>query len=423
MDESYSFIKETRKKKPEDKSVWIRRGLILCGMAVGAGILAALVFVLSVPVFQNLLGKTPDEPEKIEMSAVTASSSEENEEEEKAKTEDKAETVRSPEDEQKEAMNQFRKVYQEMMDTAKAQQASMTEVIGITSQMDYFNHNYENRQSVSGLLVAESQSVLYCLTENRGLKKAEKIQVIFGDGSKVTAELKATDSETGLAILSINRSDIRDDTWNYIEIARFCNSNSLRMGIPVIAVGSVSGMGDSMEYGIITSMNNTISFWDTGYNVLTTDMIGNSAGSGVLINLQGEVVGIINQNLGEESQNLITAIPVKQLNALIEDMINGKAQIRIGIKGQAVSSDISAVAGIPRGLLVSAVDQESPAMYAGIKELDVITAVDGVQVDDLASYQRAVAALAADQEVKVEAMRMGKENYEEITFRLKPETK
>lgn len=416
--EVYSFIKETRKKKPEDGKTWIKRILAVACLAIAAGLLAGLMFVLSVPVFQKLISKTVKEEEKIEMAAVAASSEEEEEE-----VDNTTPIVITKEEEPEDLLKTYSKTYQEIAEVAKTAQNSMVEVIGITNQLDYFNNDYENRQSVSGLLVAESQTSLYCLTENRNLKKAESIQVIFGNGSRANAEFKASDKETNLAILSINRADLEDNTWNSISIASFGNYNTLRLGSPVIAVGSIAGLGDSMEYGIITSMKNTVSFWDVNYNVLTTDMIGNSLGSGCIINLQGEVLGIISQNLSTDNQNLLTAIPVKQLNTLIETLINDKAQIRVGIKGQTVSSDISETSGIPRGVLVSAVEAESPAMYAGIKELDVITAVAGEEVENFQSYQRIVSSLSEGAEITVNAMRMGKETYEEISFQLKPETK
>lgn len=417
---SYSFIKETRKKKPVDRTVWFKRALITAGFAIAAGILMGLMFVLSVPVFQTLLNKSVSGPEKIEMATVTASSEEVDSDEE----DEEQEAVEiTPEDEEAMALSQYSTLYQRMTDVAKTAQKSMVEVIGITSQLDYFNNDYENRQSVSGLIVGESQTSLYCLTENRNLKKSEQIQVIFCNGSRANAEFKTYDKETNLAIIAINRSDIEDSTWNNIAIAPFGNNNTLRQGSPVIAVGNTVGLGDSIEYGFITSMKNTVSLWDVTYSVLTTDMIGDSSGSGCIINVKGEVVGVISQNLSSDNQNLITAIPIKQLTTLVENLIQGVPQIRIGIKGQTVSSDISETSGIPRGVLVSAVDTESPAMYAGIKELDVITAVNGQEVDSFKSYQRIIATLPEGVEITVNAMRMGKETYEEISFQLKPEIK
>ncbi len=420
-EDDFQVIKETRKKKPEDYSRLGRKILITAFLAVFAGVLAAFLFVLCVPLFQKITGTTVNQTEKVEI----ASSSEEETEEEAQTEEEEAETEEEAlqEEEEQSALEQYTAAYQEMAEAAKTAEASMVEVIGITSSLDYFNHDYENSQSLSGLLVAESSTNLYCLVESGSLKKAEEIQVIFCDGSRLGAEYKASDSETGLAILSINRSEISDATWNSIGIASFGNYSSLGRGTPIIAVGSILGRGDSIEYGFVTSTDNIVSLWDVNYNVITTDLLGSTSGSGCLLNLKGEVVGFLNQNIGSEEENLVAAIPVKQLSSLIEDLINDVPQIRIGIKGQTVTSDISESSGIPRGVLVTEVDSESPAMYAGIKELDVITAVDGENVDSFQAYSRIIAALAEGEEVQVDAMRMGKENYEEISFQLKPETK
>ncbi len=431
-EDSYRFIKETRKEKPEDRRRLVKRLLITAGTAAGAGLIAAAVFAASVPVFSNLFGNSGSQEEKVEISVSSSSAESETAEGETGAAEGQtaetaAETEESAAETEEEtaesAVADYKTVYQGMADVAESVECSMVEVIGITSSLDYFNHDYENRQSLSGLLVAESGTTLYCLAESRNLKKAESIQIIFCDGKRVSAEFLASDSETDLAVLAISRSDIEDDTWNAISIATFGNYSSLKQGTPVIALGSIFGTGDSMEYGFVTSVNTTVSFWDVNYNVITTDMAGSSSGSGCLLNLDGEVVGFIDQNVSSEDQNLVTAIPMKQLSSMMEDLINDVPQIRIGIKGQTVDSEISESSGIPQGVLVSDVDQESPAMYAGIKALDVITAIDGETVSSYQDYRRIIASLAEGVEVQVEAMRMGKETYEEISFQLKPETK
>ncbi len=414
-DESYSFIKETRKKMPVGRSFWCRRILITAVLAIAAGLLAGLTCVLSIPLFRDLLGDYGRETEVIEIAAVTASS---EEEEVEAAEEEKEEQV-----EEVDVLGQYRETYQEMAEIADSVRNSMVEVIGITSSLDYFNHDYENQQSLSGLIAAESQTSLYCLVENRNLKKAEKIQVIFSDGSRVTAEFKASDSETNLAVLVVNRVDIEDEVWNTISIAPFGNYSTLKQGTPVIAVGNIMGLGEGVEYGFLTSVENTVSLWDVNYNVLLTDMIGSSTGSGCLVNLNGEVVGMINQSIASEDQNLVTALPTKQLNTLIQELINDEQQVRFGIKGQTVTDDISDSSGIPTGVLVTEVQQESPAMFAGIKELDVIIAVNGESTDTFQAFRRIISGLSSDEEITVDAMRMGKENYEEISFQLKVETK
>ncbi|MDO4617500.1 MAG: PDZ domain-containing protein [Lachnospiraceae bacterium] len=437
-DDEYYFIKETRKKKPEDRQVWIRRILITAVMAAGAGLLAALLFAVSVPWFQKLLGSSLNGSEKVEIAGISSSSEEESEEElsegaengeeviedaEHTSDENAGEAVKEPAEEEEHFLEDYSRIYQEMAAVAENVECSMVEVIGVTGNLDYFNHDYENRQSLSGLLVAESSSSLYCLAENRSLKKADSIQVIFCDGERVNAEFVTSDPETDLAVLSISRSEIGDSTWNTIRTASLGNYSTLQQGTPIIALGSIHGLGDSLEYGFVTSSDHTISFWDVNYNVIVTDMAGSSSGSGCLVNLQGEVVGFLNQNISSGECQLVTAIPVKQLSSLIEDLINEVPQIRIGIKGQTVTEAISDSAGIPRGVLVTEVEQESPAMYAGLKELDVITAVNGEELKSFRDYRRVIAALQEGAEVQVDAMRMGKETYESITFRLKPETK
>lgn len=427
--EPYSFMRETRKKRPVDKKIWIRRALITAAFSICAGLLAAFVFALTEPKFQKLLHGDTVEREQIEMASVSASSVEETdsenvEKEKEPELVDPVEFQEEMEEQMKEtALQQYKDYFNGMMDTAREAGHSMVDVITISSQMDYFNHNYENQQQISGLLIAESKSKLFCLTENRNLKDAEEIRLIFWDGSIAKAKFHSYDVETGLAILSIKRSDLSENTLGAIRIAELGNSTVIRQGDPVIAVGSLMGLGGSMEYGIITTMKNSVSLWDVNYDIFITDMVGSSSGSGVLLNVDGEVVGVILQRFSPDNQNMLTAIPSRQLNGLIEGLLNETPQIRIGIKGQTVDSVISESSGIPKGILVTEVDPESPAMYAGIKEYDVITGVAGQEISTFAQYQRVIGELEAGAEVQVNAMRMGKEAYEEISFQLIPGTK
>ena len=107
------------------------------------------------------------------------------------------------------------------------------------------------------------------------------------------------------------------------------------------------GYSDSVAYGVITSVTNKISTLDTEYNLLTTDINGSGEGSGVLINLDGEIIGIIAQSYSTEDKDIITALAVSQIKDLIESLSNDEARPYIGIKGQDVTAQISHRTGIP----------------------------------------------------------------------------
>ena len=115
---------------------------------------------------------------------------------------------------------------------------------------------------------------------------------------------------------------------------------------------------------------------DSEYHLLTTDIMGNSEGSGVLVNLDGKIVGVIAQSFsGEADTGVVTALSISDLRKLIEQLSNNEDLIYLGVRGQDISSSLAQKTGIPTGIYVNSVEEDSPAMNAGIQNGDVIVKV------------------------------------------------
>ena len=135
------------------------------------------------------------------------------------------------------------------------------------------------------------------------------------------------------------------------------------------------------------------------------------------MNLDGEIVGIIAQSYStSENKNIVTGLAISQIKELIERLSNDEAQAYIGIRGQDVTAEISERTGIPKGVLVTSVQADSPAMLSGIKEYDVIVRVGDTEVSTIREYFNSLKELTPGQTVTVAAMRMGAEGYVEVTF-------
>lgn len=160
---------------------------------------------------------------------------------------------------------------------------------------------------------------------------------------------------TGIAILNVKRSDIEESTLGRIKVAVLGNSLQTTRGSIVLALGSPLGTTFSILTGNITSTSNSISTFDANYNVLTTDIVGSSQGSGVLVNLSGEVVGIVMQNYSSGDENTLTAISVSQLKDIIEKLSNGQDIPYLGLKLTSVTSDIEKEFDIPKGVYIKSV--------------------------------------------------------------------
>ena len=261
----------------------------------------------------------------------------------------------------------------------------------------------------------------YNVTTIQGAKCLHDFK-IFGlcNGDIFDANYLSHDADTGLTILKVSKSLIGEETLSAIAIAPIGSSSFVEKGEPVIAIGSPLGYSDSVAFGVVTSVTNRISAVDTQYNVLTTDILGSSGGSGILVNLNGNVVGIISQQYSPPDMNVVTALGISEIRQLIETLSNNEKRVYVGIKGQNVTADISERTGIPVGIYITSVEEDSPAFASGLKESDVIIAINGEPISAMRGYTGTIANLTPGREAVFTAMRKGTEGYAEVEFRVTP---
>ena len=168
----------------------------------------------------------------------------------------------------------------------------------------------------------------------------------------------------------------------------------------------------SILTGNITSSNNTISTIDANYNIFTTDIVASENGSGVLINVKGEVIGLVMQDYSRQGdENTLTAVSISDVKTLIEKLSNGKEVAYLGLGISTVTSEIEKAYDIPRGVYIKEVKMDSPAMAAGIQSGDVIVEMDGIAVYDEATYERKMSQVKPGDNVKLIIKRQSNNGY------------
>lgn len=441
-------MKESIKKQPPD---WKKIVLLIAGwlaLAALGGLVAAAVFAVTEPKIAEAVtreelpakvdipgdedpnsGQEPDETitassasasvdssgsgSEISSSTVDSSTSESSVSEstvsESTEENGAAEGTES-------SLKNYEALYQDMLGVTEKPKRALVTVIGITNQMDYFNQNYENQQQISGLIVADNGQDLFILTEYRIVENVERIQVTFWDETMVDATYQRHDPSTGLTIVKVDESKLDEETRDGLAVAPLGSSYLVSQGDPVVAVGSPVGYSNSIAYGVVTSVTNKISALDNEYNLLTTDILGSTDGSGILVNLDGEIVGIIAQSYSAKGNNVVTGIAISQIKKLIENLSNNVSRAYIGIRGQDVTEELSDKTGIPKGVLISRVADDSPAMMAGMKEYDVIVKLGEHKVETIKQYHEQLGKYSTGDVVTVTAMRKGAEGYAEMTF-------
>ncbi|MBQ6888224.1 MAG: PDZ domain-containing protein [Lachnospiraceae bacterium] len=375
------FMSERIKERPVNKKKLLRRTIITASMAVIFGLIACLTFLVLEPVFSNWL-YPEEEPEIIELPDATDEMLPEDMlTEEEIQIEEETEV--KLEEEQIEQilsgvqldLEDYKEIYESLGSLAKEAEKSVATVTSVTSDVDWFNNTYENKGVTSGLVIADNGRELLILAEKKVIENGETILVTFWNGTQAEATVKQSDANTGLAVIAIPLSGIDRETRDNMVYANLGSSFSKSIvGSPVIAVGSPLGNSNSVCYGVVTSMGTPIHLNDANYYLMTTDIYGSINASGILINLQGQVIGILNNSYNSsDTENLVSAIGISDLKKVIEKLSNGQELSYLGVYGTDVTMEAQQQLGVPRGAYVTSIALDSPAMNYGIQSGDVIT--------------------------------------------------
>ena len=405
-DAEFSFMKEKIKEQPLYRNPWLRRiaTAVICGFLFALAAVAVWAFVLPWVRFRT---------EKQEVKQFELPAEETTVEEDVTETEEESpiyitETVSME-------VEDYRKLYQQLMQLGNQVEKSLVNIAAVSTDTDWFDETYTTQNSVCGTVVGDNGVELLILTEYAEISNGDQLLVTFFDHTTASGTLKKYDRNTGLAVVSVNLGDIEDGTRELVQGVEVGSSRSVRSGEPVIAVGSPLGTNYSILTGNITSTNNVISTIDNNYTVFTTDIVGSSSGSGVIINVNGEVIGLVMQDYGnEEDQTTLTALSISELKQLIEKLSNNQDIPYIGLGLTTVSAATAKEYDIPKGAYIKEVKMDSPALAAGLQSGDVITEMDGEAVYTVDSYESKLLALKPGDEVEIVVQRQGAEKYEEI---------
>lgn len=421
------FMKETIKQRPINRRKLVRRTLLTAAMAVVFGMVACFTFLLLEPVISNRLY-----PEEEPQTVVLVEETEENEVLPEDMIADESQMHPTPTPSPQPAVlgdeqiarllsemelgsEDYMTLFANMKDMAREAERSVVTVVGVTSDVGWLVNEYESEGAVAGAVVADNGKELLILANVSSIKDADSLKVIFADGEEYPAAIKKGDSNTGLAVLSISKVAMLSSTLESTGTVVLGTSGSNLVGSPVIALGRPTGTEGSLCYGNITSTGNPIRLPDSNYRYITTDIYGSSNASGVLINLRGQVVGIIDMAYNaSDMKNLVSAIGISDLKKLVESLSNDRDIAYFGVYGVDVTEEVGEEMGVPPGAYIMEIDMDSPAMDAGIQSGDVITKINETEVLE---YQDLVKALLLEQPestITVHLMRQGPENYMEM---------
>lgn len=258
----------------------------------------------------------------------------------------------------------------------------------------------------SGFIIDKEKG--YVVTNNHVVKDADEVRVTFHDDSTVEAEVIGRDEKTDLAVLKVEITD------QAVEEVPLGNSDKVRVGDWVMAIGNPFGLGGTVTVGIISARQRDINAGPYDDFLQTDASINRGNSGGPMFNLDGEVIGINTAIFSPSggSVGIGFAIPSSLARPVIDQIIEFGHTRRgwLGVRIQTVTDEIAESLGLDRakGALVASVSDKSPAGIAGIEAGDIILSFNGHPVDQMRHLPRLVAETRIDSTVKVDVWRNGK---------------
>lgn len=393
-EEEYSFLQEIIKDEAGDQAKWKHDVLRRIQLGLIFGLVACFTFFACKPWVEKRFEEDPTE--------VTIPQDEQQEEDQTQQEEEQVQ-------EQKTVLTT--ETYQEMLNNLKQVSGevrkSVVEIQGAVTEEEFSKDQEDKEKSISGMIVADNGQELLILAGELPVKDAKIIRVTFSGDNQCDAILKSRDAGLGLCVYAVQRKNIADDVWAQIETATLGGSKVVSEGDTVIAVGKLYGCDTIAGYGVIESGENYLDKADGQYQTIYTDVAGDISGSGVLVNIRGEVIGIINTSVRTDDQtNKISGYGISDIKDVIELLSNGKNVPYLGVPGVEVSSEMQGQ-GIPQGVYVKEVDAGSPAMAAGIQSGDIITNIADTDIINLLGYHNTLMKQNVGDKILVRGKRQG----------------
>jgi len=295
----------------------------------------------------------------------------------------------------------------------------------VNSSHDIFGRRTEQVQvgAGSGIIIGQSNKELLIVTNEHVIADARRIFVTLDDGSELEAELKGSDINSDLAVLSIKMSQLTKDTKAHIRIASLGDSEKLQTGAMTIAIGNALGYGQSTTVGYVSATERTITINNVERKLIQTDAAINPGNSGgALLNVRGEVVGINSvKYAAEEVEGIGYAIPIVEAVPIINELM-GREELSekeagfLGIQGQTVTSSYSLRFGIPVGVYINSVASGSPAEEAGLKTGDIIVKINGRSVSTMEELQTILDYTRAGTTITVTVSTVSGREYVEVDY-------
>lgn len=284
----------------------------------------------------------------------------------------------------------------------------------------------------SGIIVSKNDNELLILTNNHVVAGAEELSVQFINEKDYDAEIKGTNERKDIAVISVKLNKIDNETLEKIKIATLGDSNDLKVGNGVIAIGNALGYGQSVTTGVVSALNREVELDAYKNEMIQIDAAINGGNSGgALLNSKGEVIGINSAKYSSNSfsseasiEGMGFAIPISDVKDLITSLMNGEdisSGMILGVEGYVVTEEQSKNYNMPIGFYISKIASNSNAANSELEIGNIITKAEGKKVNDIGDIQDALLKKKKGDSIKLTIAYVDGKEYKdkEIEIKLK----
>lgn len=303
-------------------------------------------------------------------------------------------------------------IYEYMSNISKEIAKSIVTITVIEENEDPVLSIIQNKTNTPGIIIADND-VEYLILTDYSVNEADMLRVRFVDDESMTGTFIMGDKTADIAIIAVAHSDMPDGTREAISIAQMGNSYMLEAGELVIAMGDMYGVESAVDFGTTISTTKAYYEVDSKHGMIYTNINAGSGCNGFLFTDTGELVGTISN---EKTATNIVAYGISDIKLRIQNLSNRKQIGYIGITGQEITEELKDNYEIPNGVYVTAIEEYSPAYYAGIANGDIITDISGKLITNVYNIERTMCEFEPGTEVKITVYRRGRGEYVPIEY-------
>ena len=314
-----------------------------------------------------------------------------------------------------ETMESYLQIYEVLREVVANASESFVTVEVIEQEVDWFKEVYEKRTRTTGIVFGNDGIDLLILIGTEQFASATSVELLIGE-DVINGRIYSVDKDYGLAVVAVPLKEIPKEILNDIQLGLLAETDEIMVGMPVVALGAPNGYENSMEVGMITSIGSTVPVTDGEVGYFTTNITEYPESYGVVVNLDGEVLGLITHSYKENPQDgIFSVMSLDSVRGIIVKLLNNSKRTWFGIKGQDIPKRLEREYGLEAGIYVVEVENASPALNAGIKAGDIILSIEDEAVQGIQEFSDKIMGFDSRTTLKVKILRKSAEGLKELS--------